>query len=226
MLIQIPGLLDKQQTDEIRAALDNANWVDGNATAGSMAVRVKQNRQLAESDPLGKELGEKIVRALHRSQLFVAAALPKKILPPLFNCYESAESYGRHIDGAIRPIAGTPHRIRTDLSATLFLSEPDSYEGGELQIEDPSGPRRVKLAAGDLLLYSATSVHGVRPVTSGKRLAGFFWIESMVREDHKRAILFQLDRATQKVTSHEKGDGAEIELAGVYHNLLRLWADV
>ncbi|MGA0805913.1 MAG: Fe2+-dependent dioxygenase [Pseudohongiellaceae bacterium] len=226
MLIHIPGVLDADQLREFRRQLDSADWADGRGSAGYLAAQVKRNRQLPDTHPLARQLGESILRALHGNALFVAAALPHKILPPLFNSYEGDESYGRHVDGAIRPVAGTSQRIRTDLSATLFLSDPDSYDGGELCIEDSFGPRSVKLPAGDLVLYPGTSVHSISAVTRGRRLASFFWIQSMVREDAQRALLFTLDKAVQQVAALPGGSNPATELASVYHNLLRHWADV
>jgi PKHD-type hydroxylase len=226
MLIHIPGVLDADQLREFRRQLDAADWADGRGSAGYLSAPVKRNRQLPDAHPLAKQLGEAILRALNGNALFIAAALPHKILPPLFNCYEGEESYGRHVDGAIRPVTGTPHRIRTDLSVTLFLSDPDSYDGGELRIEDSFGPRAVKLPAGDLVLYPGTSVHSVSPVTRGRRLASFFWIQSMVREDAQRALLFTLDKNIQQIATLPGGNAPATELASVYHNLLRRWADV
>jgi PKHD-type hydroxylase len=226
MLIHIPGILDAAQLAEFRQALEAAEWADGRGSAGYLSAQVKRNRQLPDTHPLGRQLGEQVLRALQANPQFVAAALPHKILPPLFNCYEGGETYGAHVDGAIRPVTGTPHRIRTDLSATLFLSDPDSYDGGELTIEDSYGPRTVKLPAGDLVLYPGTSIHSVAPVTRGRRLASFFWIQSMVREDSQRALLLQLDRNIQQVAVLEGGSQTATELASVYHNLLRRWADV
>jgi len=165
------------------------------------------------------------MKALEVNQAFIAAALPAKMVPPLFNCYENDGNYGRHVDGAIRPVSGSMQRVRTDISATLFLSDPSSYEGGELVIEDSFGPNEVKLAAGDMVIYPGTSVHGVRPVTSGKRMASFFWIQSMVRSDSQRSILYTLDNSIQKIGKDSPGQSALTDLAGVYHNLLREWAD-
>ena len=226
MLVQIPQVLTAAQVSEFRQALEGADWADGKGSAGYLSRRVKENRQLPDTHPLAVQLGKQILEALHNSPLFTTAALPAKILPPLFNSYSGDEHYGRHVDGAIRPVTGTHHRIRTDLSATIFLSDPQDYDGGELQIEDTYGVRRVKLPAGSMVLYPGTSVHKVTPVTRGRRLASFFWIQSMVREDHKRMMLFELDRAIQKVSAENPDSEAVTDLAGVYHNLLRLWADV
>jgi PKHD-type hydroxylase len=228
MLIHIPSVLDAAQLQDFRRELDGVEWSDGRGSAGYLAQQVKRNLQLPDEHPLARKLGEVILRSLQRNAQFTAAALPLKILPPLFNCYGSGQTYGRHVDGAIRPISGTPYRIRTDLSATLFLSEPGSYEGGELVVDDTFGARQIKLPAGDMVLYPGTSVHQVSPVTRGQRLASFFWIQSMVREDQKRVLLYELDRAIQKVSASagaESANSPATELAGVYHNLLRLWAD-
>lgn len=228
MLIHIPSVLDAAQVQEFRRELQAVEWSDGRGSAGYLSQKVKRNLQLPDDHPLGKKLGEVVLRALQRNQQFTAAALPLKILPPLFNCYGVSQTYGRHIDGAIRPVSGTPFRIRTDLSATLFLSDPHSYDGGELVIDDTFGQRQIKLPAGDMVLYPGTSVHQVTPVTRGQRLASFFWIQSMVREDQKRVLLYELDRAIQKVSANSGSESANrpaTELAGVYHNLLRLWAD-
>lgn len=226
MLMKIPGVLTPEQVTAFREQLESADWQDGRGSAGYLSQRVKHNRQLADTDPVGRELGERILRSLQAMPRFVAAALPARILPPLFNSYEPGETYGPHVDGAIRPVTGTPHRIRTDLSATVFLSPPEDYDGGELVIEDAFGPRSIKLSAGDMVLYPGTSVHHVTPVTRGRRLASFFWIQSMVRDAHQRTLLFDLDRATQQVAAQKGAGSPETTLANVYHNLLRLWAEV
>ena len=181
--------------------------------------------QLPDTDPTGRELADAILRALEKNSLFTSAALPLKVLPPLFNRYAEGQAYGRHIDGAIRPVAGTPDRLRTDLSATLFLSPIGDYDGGELIVDDAFGERSIKLAAGDMVLYPGTSVHRVAPVTRGVRFAAFFWIQSMVRDTTQRAILFGLDTAIQKLAADVPDHAALVDLAGVYHNLLRSWAD-
>lgn len=225
MLIRFTQVLNAQELAQCRAALDGVEWSDGRGSAGYLSRSVKHNRQLPDTHPVAMELGEVIIRALDRNERFTAAALPMKMVPPLFNCYENDGEYGRHVDGAIRPVTGTPHRVRTDLSATLFLSEPDSYAGGELVIVDSLGPAEVKLAAGDMVLYPGTSVHSVKAVTAGRRLAAFFWIQSMVRSDQQRAILYELDNAIQKIATDSPDQMALTDLAGVYHNLLREWAD-
>jgi PKHD-type hydroxylase len=223
MLLHIPSLIDAAQLAECRDALENADWSDGKATAGYLSSRVKDNAQLPENDPVARRLGGMILDALDRNQLFISAALPLKVVPPLFNCYAGGQSYGGHVDGAVRPVPGTPHRVRTDLSATLFLSAPEDYDGGELVIEDLG--QRIKLPAGDLILYSGTSVHRVEPVTRGVRLAAFFWVQSMVREDSRRDVLFQIDTALQELGRDVPGHRSTMRIAGAYHNLLRLWSD-
>jgi len=190
-----------------------------------LSSRVKDNVQLPESSPVARKLGDLILDVLDRNQLFISAALPLKVVPPLFNRYSGGQSYGGHIDGAIRPVFGTPHRVRTDLSATLFLSAPEDYDGGELVTEDRGGSRRVKLPAGHMVLYPGTTVHHVEPVTRGARLAAFFWIQSMVREEAKRDILFELDTALQQLGRDTPGHASLVQIAGCYHNLLRLWSD-
>jgi PKHD-type hydroxylase len=225
MLVAIPNVLTPEQVAACTARLAEAHWADGRESAGYLSQPVKHNSQLADADPVARELGDTILRALEKNTRFFAAALPLKVLPPLFNRYAGQQAYGRHIDGAIRPVAGTPHRVRTDLSATLFLSAPESYDGGELIIQDTFGERSVKLAAGDLVLYPGTSVHRVAPVTRGERVAAFFWIQSMVRDATQRSILFELDNAIQRLAKDVPQHAALVELAGVYHNLLRGWAD-
>jgi PKHD-type hydroxylase len=225
MLIRIPQLLTSEQVAECREVLDKADWSDGKTTAGYLSQRVKDNVQVPEGHPVARRLGTMILDALDKNQLFISAALPLKVVPPLFNRYAGGQSYGGHIDGAVRPVYGTPHRVRTDLSATLFLSAPEEYDGGELSIDDTYGTRRVKLPAGDMVLYPGTSVHHVEPVTRGVRLASFFWIQSMVREDGKRAILFELDTAIQQLGRDVPDHEALVRIAGTYHNLLRLWSD-
>jgi PKHD-type hydroxylase len=225
MLVHIPNVLTPEQVTQIRTALEKAEWVDGRNTAGYIAQRVKDNQQVPDMNPVGRELGQQLLQLLEKHPTFTSAALPLKVVPPLFNRYTGNQNYGRHVDGAIRPVAGTPFRVRTDLSATLFLSAPDEYDGGELVIEDTFGPRRVKLPAGDMVLYPGTSVHHVEPVTRGTRLASFFWIQSMVRDDTQRTMLFDLDNAIQKLGGDYPDHPSVVKFAGIYHNLLRLWAD-
>jgi PKHD-type hydroxylase len=226
MLIQIPKVLTAEQVAEIVSALDQADWGDGRQTAGYLSSRVKNNAQLPELHPLARKFGGMILDALDKNPQFMSAALPQKIVPPLFNRYAGGQSYGAHVDGGVRPIAGSPARVRTDLSATVFLSDPASYDGGELVMDDLYGERSVKLAAGDMVLYPGTSVHHVTPVTRGARLASFFWIQSMVRDNEQRAMLYEIDSLVQKLGGLGEASHAEaVRLAGVYHNLLRFWAD-
>jgi len=225
MLLQIPKVLSPEQVTQFRQMLDQTNWADGRITAGYQSAQSKDNQQLPEESPVAQQLGEIILGALQRSPLFLSAALPLKVFPPLFNRYEGGQSFGSHVDNAIRQVKGTPHRIRTDLSATLFLSAPDEYDGGELVIEDTYGLHSIKLPAGDLVLYPASSLHLVRPVTRGTRTASFFWIQSMVRDDGERTLLYDLDRAVQQVHRDLPDSPASVQLTGVYHNLLRRWAD-
>lgn len=225
MLLPIAEVLTADQVAKCRELLDQADWVDGAVTAGHQSVRAKDNMQLPEDHPTSRQLGEGIVAALEKSPLFMAAALPLKVFPPLFNRYQGGQSFGSHVDNAIRQVTGTPHRVRTDLSATLFLNSPDEYDGGELMIEDTYGVHDIKLPAGHLILYPAGSLHRVRPVTRGARLASFFWIQSMVRDDGKRMLLFDLDVAIQRLSTDVPDNPAVLQLTGVYHNLLRRWAD-
>jgi PKHD-type hydroxylase len=225
LLARIRGILSAEEVSECRKALAAAEWVDGRITAGHRFEHVKRNRQLPELHPTARRLGALILTALERNPLVLSAALPLKILPPLFNRYENGETYGDHVDGSIRPVTGTPHRIRTDVSATLFLSSPGEYEGGELVVSDTYGTHRVKLPAGDLILYPGSSLHRVEPVTHGVRLASFFWIESMVRDEARRTLLFELDTSIQELTAAIPESAAIDRLLNVYHNLLRQWAD-
>jgi PKHD-type hydroxylase len=226
VLLCIPEVLTKEQVAHCRQTMDKAEWVDGRVTAGAQSATVKHNMQLPEGSPAANELGELVLEALSRCPLFISAAIPLKIFPPLFNRYGAGHSFGTHVDGAIRAVPGTPVRIRTDLSVTLFLAEPDEYDGGELTVEDRYGTQEVKLAAGDLVLYPATSLHHVKPVTRGVRIASFFWLQSMVRDDNVRTMLFDLDQTIQELTA-EKGidDAVCVRLTGLYHNLVRYWAD-
>lgn len=226
MLVQVPDVLSAEEVEQFRGVLAHADWRDGRVTAGPQAAQVKHNLQLTEEHPVARELGETILRKLARNALFTAAALPLKVFPPLFNRYEGGGSFGMHIDTAVRYTSLAPHRVRTDLSATLFLSAPEEYEGGELTIEDTYGMHAVKLPAGHMILYPASSLHAVRPVTRGARSAAFFWIQSMVREDARRTLLFDLDRAIQRLNTDVPSHPALVQLTGVYHNLLRGWAEL
>lgn len=226
MLIAIPDMLDPAGVARVRALIDAGEWVDGNVTSGPQAALAKRNAQLVEDQPAAREAGGLILDALGRSPLFVAAALPLKVFPPLFNRYAGGQDFGLHVDNAIRLQRGSDFRIRSDLSATLFLEDPEAYDGGELVIEDQFGPQVVKLPAGHMVLYPASSLHRVTPVTRGERVASFFWVQSMVRDDGARRILFELDQGVQMVAAAQgQGEPATVTLTGVYHNLLRRWAD-
>jgi PKHD-type hydroxylase len=226
MMLHVPEVLSREQVAHIRQALDATNWVDGRETVGPQGAQVKRNRQLPELSPVGRELGEIVLKALAASPLYFSAALPLRTVPPLFNRYEGGEHYGLHIDGSVRAVPGTPFSLRTDLSSTLFLSDPDDYEGGELIVVDTYGEHEVKLGAGDLILYPSSSLHRVQPVTRGVRVSSFFWTQSMVRDDGQRALLFELDQNIQKLRARH-GDEAElVALTGHYHNLMRMWAEL
>ncbi len=226
MLMPIPDVLTGEQVVECCRLLEEAEWIDGRVTAGHQSARQKNNQQLPEDHPVARKLGDTILAALERNALFMASALPLKVFPPLFNRYQGGQAFGTHVDNAIRQVTGTPHRVRTDLSATLFLSKPDEYDGGELVVEDTYGVHNVKLPAGHLILYPATSLHHVRPVTRGERFGSFFWIQSMVRDDGQRMLLFDLDMAIQRINQDMADHPSTVQLTGVYHNLLRRWADV
>jgi len=226
MLLPIPDVLTAEQVAQGRQMLEQAEWADGRITAGHQSARAKDNQQLPEDHVVTKQLGDMILAALERNLLFMAAALPSKVFPPLFNRYEGGQSFGTHIDNAVRQVPGTPYRVRTDLSATLFFTPPEEYEGGELLIEDTYGVHNIKLPAGHMILYPSSSLHHVRPVTRGTRIASFFWIQSMVRDDGERTLLFDLDMAIQKVGSDQPDNPSIVQLTGIYHNLLRRWADV
>ncbi len=225
MMLTIPGFLTADEVRQCREALEKAQWQDGRTTAGDLAVQVKANEQLSSEDPLARKLGDFILERLGRSDLFMAAALPLKVLPPRFNRYRGGGAYGNHVDNAIFSVPGTPHRIRSDISATLFLCDPDEYDGGELVVEDTYGSHSVKLPAGDMVLYPGTSLHRVTPVTRGTRLASFFWIQSLVREDSQRALLWEMDEAIRRVRMETPESEAVPKLMAVYHNLLRQWAN-
>lgn len=224
MIVPIPDLLDAAQLRQMRERLRAADWVSGLATAGHQGARVKHNRQLAEGSPLARELGDTVLTALERHPLFISAALPARVYPPMFNRYEGGERFGNHVDNALRLLPGSAERLRTDLSATLFLAEPEDYDGGELLIEDVYGTQSVKLPAGHLVLYPSTSLHRVEPVTRGARLACFFWVQSMVRDAGQRALLLDLDTAIQRLAQTDADEAARLQLTGCYHNLLRMWA--
>jgi PKHD-type hydroxylase len=226
MLVQIEGVLTAEQVAQARRLLEQAPWVDGRVTAGHQSAQVKDNLQIPEGCPEHRTLGDMVLGALERNPLFISAVLPLRVFPPLFNRYDPGMTFGAHVDNAIRQITGTPHRIRTDVSCTLFLSDPASYDGGELIVEDAYGEQRVKLPAGDAVVYPATSLHRVAPVTRGARLASFFWVQSMVRDDGQRTLLFDLDMAINRLRGDiPEGHPSPVQLTSVYHNLLRRWAD-
>jgi PKHD-type hydroxylase len=235
MMVQIPGVLDAATVARCVQLLEQADWLDGRVTAGVQSARVKHNQQLPEDGAAARALGDIVLAALERSALFMSSVLPQRVFPPLFNRYEAGMNFGSHVDNALRTsrrgLGGGPMRIRTDVSATLFLSPPESYDGGDLVVEDTYGSHAVKLPAGDLIVYPASSLHHVTPVTRGTRLASFFWIQSLVRDTGQRALLFDLDMAIMDLNDQLGSDGntaaapAVTKLTGVYHNLLRRWAE-
>lgn len=226
MLLHIPKVLTEAQVAHSRTTLENAKWVDGRETSGHLAARVKHNLQVDEATPEAREMGHVVVTALERTPLFMAAALPLRVFPPLFNRYEPGMAFGAHVDNAIRELTSSPLRVRTDLSATLFLSRPEEYDGGELVVDDTYGAHSVKLPAGDMILYPASSLHRVNPVTRGVRLASIFWVQSMVGDDAERSLLFDLDMAISQVAETSPDSPAVVALTGCYHNLLRRWSEV
>ena len=226
MLIRVPNLLSAEQVAECRRLLDAAEWTDGKSTVGEQGALVKRNRQLPELSPVARQIGELILTALARNPLFFSAALPLKTVPPLFNRYEGGEHYGMHIDGAVRAVPGSAHFIRTDLSSTLFLTDPADYDGGELIVQDTYGEHSVKLPAGDLILYNSGSLHRVNPVTRGARICSFFWTQSMIPDDRHREHLFRLDQTIQKLRGRIGETDETVALAGHYHNLLRMWSEI
>jgi len=225
MLIHVPELFSIDEVRDMRARLEEVEWEDGRATAGHRAALVKRNEQLPLDHPLARDLGGRILDRLGQTPLFIAATLPLRVLPPRFNRYEGKGSYGPHIDNAIFPIPGTPERVRSDVSCTVFLSDPQDYDGGELVIEDTFGEQRVKLAGGDMIVYPGSSLHHVTPVTRGTRYAAFFWTQSLVRADAQRRLLFDLDSAIQAIGDDHPEHGSIDALTGVYHNLLRQWSE-
>jgi PKHD-type hydroxylase len=226
MLLHIPGLFSRDEVVRIRAALEQADWADGKITAGFQSAKAKHNLQLPEGHPLAVEVGTALLERLWANPLFMSAALPRKIFPPLLNCYTAGGSFDFHIDNAVRQARGNPERVRTDLSSTVFFSDPDEYDGGELEIQDTFGTRKIKLPAGDMLLYPSTSLHKVNAVTRGARYASFFWTQSLVREDSQRTLLFEMDSALQQLTQDVPDHPSLIQLTGTYHNLLRRWVEV
>ena len=226
MMLHIPEILTRDQVAQMRHALDAAEWCDGRATVGPQGAQVKQNRQLPETSALALELGGVVLAALATHALYISAALPLRTVPPLFNSYTGGEHYGFHVDGSVRNVPGSALPLRTDLSCTLFLADPDEYDGGELVVNDTYGAHEVKLPAGDLILYPSSSVHKVEPVTRGVRVCSFFWVQSMVRDDARRAMLTELDQTIQRLRMRV-GDGDDVvALTSHYHNLLRMWAEL
>ena len=226
MILSIPDVLTREEVAQARQVLDKAEWVDGRVTAGHQSAKTKDNMQVPENHPAARQIGEMVLTALGKSSLFLSAAVPLRVFPPLFNRYQGGQSFGTHVDNAIRQVTGTPYKIRTDLSATLFLAAPEEYDGGELSVEDTYGVHSVKLAAGSMVLYPASSLHFVKPVTRGARIASFFWIQSMVRDDGQRTLLFDLDLGIQRISRDYPEHPSAVQLTGVYHNLLRQWAEV
>lgn len=227
MMLRVPDVLTRQEVAALRTMIDDAPWVDGNATSGAQSALAKHNRQLPEASDIARKAGDLVLASLEKSALFVSAALPLKVYPPLFNRYGEGDAFGAHVDNAIRIRRGGDFRIRTDLSATLFLSEPEDYDGGELHVEDTYGVHAVKLAAGDMILYPASSHHSVTPITRGMRVASFFWIQSMIRDDARRALLFEIDTTIQSLSTRLGASADEVRsLTGAYHNLLRMWAEM
>ena len=226
MLLQIPDVLTAEQVSDARRRLAQAQWIDGRATAGPQSARTKDNLQIPEDHPVAREVGDIILSALSSNSLFVSAALPLRVFPPLFNCYRGGQSFGNHVDNAIRQTRSRGVMVRTDLSATLFLADPEEYEGGELMVEDTYGVHSVKLPSGHMVLYPASSLHQVTPVTRGARVASFFWIQSLIRDDGERTLLFDLDTSIQRLTLEVPDHPSVVQLTAVYHNLLRRWAHV
>ena len=224
MLLKIPSLLTSSQIQQCRELLYATDWIDGDITAGYQSSKAKNNLQLPEHSDVSRQLGDIILDALATNDLFISAALPLKIFPPLFNCYQVGQSFGAHVDNAIRRVPGTPVKVRTDISITLFFTPPEEYDGGELIIDDTYGSHRVKFDAGDMVLYPSTSLHHVTPVTRGHRLASFFWLQSLVACGAKRRLLFDMDRAIQSLTKRLDDSQEIIKLTGIYHNLMRHWS--
>ncbi|HKR77468.1 MAG TPA: Fe2+-dependent dioxygenase [Rhodanobacter sp.] len=224
MLLHIPDILDREQLQQLRAALDAADWADGRETVGAQGAQVKRNRQLPDASPLREELGRIVLAALAKNPLYHAATLPLRTLPPRFNRYEGGGEYGMHVDGSVMALPNG-ERLRSDISCTLFLSEPDDYDGGELIVSDTYGEHEVKLPAGDAIIYPSSSLHRVQPVTRGARMAAFFWVQSLVRDDGRRRLLYELDASIQRLTATGADRDAVLQLTGTYHNLLRQWAE-
>jgi PKHD-type hydroxylase len=226
MMVHIPEVLTPQQVARCREVMERAEWVDGRVTAGHQSAQVKKNLQLPETTPEARELGDMVLQALGRSNLFVSAVLPKQVFPPLFNRYDAGMTFGAHVDNAIRGYLDTALQVRTDVSATLFISAPEDYDGGELVVDDTYGRHTVKLPAGDMIVYPGTSLHNVTPITRGSRIASFFWTQSLIRDDMRRGLLFDLDMSIRRLSTDHPEHKCVVSLTAVYHNLLRQWAEV
>jgi PKHD-type hydroxylase len=226
MMIHIPQVLTPEQVARCRQVMQKAAWVDGKVTAGEQSAKVKFNLQLPETAPEARELGEMVMAAIGRSDLFFSAVLPKQVFPPLFNRYDAGMTFGAHVDNAIRSYLNTPLQIRTDISSTLFISAPEDYDGGELVVEDTYGSHKVKLPAGDMIVYPGTSLHNVTPITRGSRIASFFWTQSLIRDDSKRALMFDLDMSIRRLATDHPEHPSVVSLTSTYHNLLRQWAEL
>jgi PKHD-type hydroxylase len=226
MMVHVPQVLSADQVARCRAVMEQAAWVDGRVTAGPQSAKVKHNLQLPETAPEARELGDMVLAALGRNALFFSAVLPKQVFPPLFNRYDAGMTFGAHVDNAIRGYLDTSLKVRTDVSATLFISAPNDYDGGELVVEDSYGTHHVKLPAGDMIVYPGTSLHNVTPITRGSRIASFFWTQSLIRDDTRRTLLFDLDMAIRRLTADHPEHASVVSLTAVYHNLLRQWAEV
>jgi PKHD-type hydroxylase len=227
MLVCVPNVLSKVEVAEFRGIMDDAMWEDGRSTAGGQSALVKDNEQLPPDGEVSRKLGARVIKALTANPLFISAAIPRHIFPPLFNRYATGKRFGIHVDNAVRGDRLSGLRIRTDLSVTLFLAEPEEYDGGELIVDDYYGSHEVKLPAGDLVLYPATSLHTVTPIARGARVASFFWVQSMIRDGHARSMIFDLDNAIQGLVKRlGNGDAEVVKLTGIYHNLIRYWAEL
>ena len=226
MMLHVPNVLTADEVARCRAVMEQAGWIDGRVTAGHQSAKVKNNLQLPEAAPQARELGNIVIEALGRNNLFMSAVLPKQVFPPLFNRYDPGMTFGAHVDNAVRGHPPSGARIRTDVSSTLFISAPEDYDGGDLVVEDTYGSHSVKLPAGDMIVYPATSLHHVKPITRGARIASFFWTQSMVRDEGRRSLLFDLDTAIAKLSRDHAEHPSVVELTAVYHNLLRQWAEL
>jgi len=226
MMVHVPNVLTPEQVARCREVMERAAWVDGNVTSGHQAAKAKNNLQLPEGSPEARELGDMVMDALARSNLFMSAVLPKQVFPPLFNRYETGMKFDNHVDNAVRGVPGTGMRMRTDVSATLFISAPEDYDGGELIVDDTYGAHAVKLPAGDMIVYPSTSLHRVTPITRGARIGCFFWTQSMIRDEAQRALLFDLDMSIMRLAGDHPEHKSVVSLTAVYHNLLRQWAEL